>query len=115
MTHKFDITLVYNEPGPKTIKSACSKASIASFIGSTSLGSKNTRSIFLCVLGILVSPCTISPSSITALSCTLAFVEGMTWPLIFKTLLNSLIACPKSLVMLVIPAITKLPNECPST
>ncbi|CAC5591613.1 Uncharacterised protein [Staphylococcus aureus] len=111
MTHKLEITLVYNDPGPRTIKSASLKASIASSIGCTSLGSKNTRSIFLCFLGIFVSPKTISPSSITAFNCTLVFVDGMTLPLIFKILLNALMACPKSFVILVIPAINKLPNE----
>ena len=33
----------------------------------------------------------------------------------FKILLNSFTACPKSSVIFVIAAISKLPNECPST
>ena len=38
--HKFEITLVYSEPGPRTIKSASCKASTASCMGSTLDGSK---------------------------------------------------------------------------
>ena len=52
LTHKFEITLVYSDPGPSTIKSASSNASIASSIGSTFSGSKKTRSIHLFFFGI---------------------------------------------------------------
>ena len=43
---------------------------------------------FFIFLGILDSPLTISPSSKTAFNITLVLVDGITFPLMFKILLN---------------------------
>jgi len=114
-TSRFVINEVYNEPGPRVIRSAFAIASSVSGSGSAIAGSSRSSTMLLRLLAVmLVSPRTTEPSSICAASLTLVFVEGKIFPLAARICDDICTAWAKSAVMCESAARNKLPKLCPS-
>src|SRR6266850_2421730 len=106
--------LVYSEPGPRRIRSACLMASITSGRGRTRRGESLILFIGARLAVMRVSPWTVRPFSSVPTRWTFESVEGKMRPRMARTLLLTRMASVKSPVTCVSAARKRLPKLWPT-